>query len=279
MSIDLDDPRPPYQQVAGHLRAAILTRKLAPGDKMPSGAELSAKYGVSRQTIQQALRPLRDEGLIVGRQGSGTYVRARSERPVELRPHVERAFKADHVTVDFAGLSGETLVGAMQEPLDHVRAGRLSPKSIAVRILFPDSQRPWALPCRVEDLEDSPAFRKRAARIADRSLGALTHSVEELGSLGLVEHASVQIRCHSVAPLFKAYILNGDEVFFGLYPVDRHAVSIGGETEDMWDLTGKDAVLLHQASTGADSTGAVYVEQFQRWFDSIWSTVSREYVA
>ena len=72
MSLDPDDPRPPYQQVANALRAAILTRKLAPGEKLPSGNELASRYGVARMTIQQAIRLLRDEGLIVSRRAAGS---------------------------------------------------------------------------------------------------------------------------------------------------------------------------------------------------------------
>jgi DNA-binding GntR family transcriptional regulator len=60
-------------------------------------------------TVQQAVRVLRDEGLIVSRTGSGVFVRERTERPVGLRPHIERAFEAEDVTLDFFGFSGETL--------------------------------------------------------------------------------------------------------------------------------------------------------------------------
>src|SRR5690348_13647420 len=107
MALDPDDPRPPYQQVANALRAAILTRKLAPGEKLPSGNELAQRYGVARMTIQQAMRILRDEGLIVSRQGSGVFVRERTTRAVALRPHVQRAFEPPKVPIDLAGVSGE----------------------------------------------------------------------------------------------------------------------------------------------------------------------------
>ncbi len=276
--MDPDDPRPPYLQVSAQLRAAILTKRLGPGEKLPSGAELSVRYGVSRQTIQQALRPLRDEGLIVGRQGSGTYVRSRTERPVELRPHVERAFEVPEVTIDFAGFTGETLSGVMHEPLDKIRSGFLSPMSIRIRVLVPNPERPWAVPCRAADLGDSPAFRKRMAKIADRSLGTLAHSVAELARLGLVRATSLEVRAHGAAPLFKMYILNGDEVFFGLYPIEEHAVNIDDEVERMWDLSGADTVLFHQASDGAAGSGGLYVEQFQRWFDSVWDSIATELI-
>ena len=182
--LDPDDPRPPYQQVANVLRAAILTRTFKPGEKLPSGPELSKRYGVARMTVQQAIRVLRDEGLIVSRQGSGVYVRERTERPVGLRPHLERAFEEPKVTVDFAGFSGETLHGALAEPLDKVRAGRLRPESLTVRMLVPDPAMPWTLPARVEDLADSPAFRKRATRIMERHALAIIDDVTELGRPG-----------------------------------------------------------------------------------------------
>src|SRR5689334_3029653 len=119
-------------------------------------------------TLLNALDELREEGLIVSRQGSGVFVRERTERPVGLRPHIERAFEAEEVTIDFAGFSGETLHGVITEPLDKIRIGRLRPKSITVRLLLPDPSKPWALPSTVDEHADSPAFRKRAEEIMRR---------------------------------------------------------------------------------------------------------------
>ncbi|WP_214368214.1 GntR family transcriptional regulator [Pseudonocardia sp. H11422] len=275
--LDPDDPRPPYQQVANSLRAAILTRRFQPGDKLPSGPELSKRYGVARMTVQQAIRVLRDEGLVVSRQGSGVYVRERTERPVGLRPHLERAFEAREVSVDFAGFSGETLHGAIAEPLDKIRAGRLRPESIRVRILVPDPAVPWTLPARVEDLEDSPAFRQRATQIMRRHTEAIVEAVTELGDLGLVEHAHAEIRVAPTVPLFKLYLINDTDAFFGFYPVQEHTVKLDGEQVPMWDLMGKDAVLFHHtADSDPDSMASQYVQQGRTWFDSLWTTVARE---
>lgn len=185
MELDPNDPRPPYQQVANALRAAILTKKFQPGEKLPSGPQLSERYGVARMTIQQAIRVLRDEGLIVSRQGSGVFVRERTERPVGLRPHLERAFEEPKVSVDFAGFSGETLHGAIAEPLDKIRAGRLRPESLTVRLMVPDTASPWTLPATVDGLKDSPAFRARATKIMERHTSAIVEAVNELGELGV----------------------------------------------------------------------------------------------
>jgi DNA-binding transcriptional regulator YhcF (GntR family) len=276
MSLDPDDPRPPYQQVANALRAAILTRKLAPGEKLPSGNELARRYGVARMTVQQAIRLLRDEGLIVSRQGSGVYVRERTARAVALRPHVERAFEQPKVSIDFAGFSGETLHGVMQEPLDKIRIGQLRPESITLRILVPDTHRPWAFPCRAEDLADEPGFRERAEQISRRHTDALTETVAELADLGLVGSASAEVRVHGGTPTFKLYILNGGEAFFGFYPLTEHTVALSGQPVPMYDLMGKDVTMFHyEKGDDPSGIGAQFVEQAQAWFDSIWATISR----
>jgi DNA-binding transcriptional regulator YhcF (GntR family) len=278
MGLDPDDPRPPYVQVANALRAAILTKVFKAGDKLPSRAELAKKYEVAPMTVQNALRELRDEGLIVSRQGSGVFVRERTERPVGLRPHVERAFEADRVTIDFAGFSGETLHGIVQEPLDKIRIGRLRPESIHVRILVPDPGVPWSVPAKVSDLSDSPEFRERAAEIMRRHTLAIVDNVAELGALGLVKDVSAEVRVHRATPMFKLYMLNNEEAFFGFYPVREHVLSLGGEPQAIYDLMGKDAILFQHSVTDDDtSTGSQYVEQARMWFDSMWNTVSVEY--
>ncbi|GAA5038557.1 GntR family transcriptional regulator [Actinopolymorpha pittospori] len=75
--LDFDDPQQPYQQVAANIRAQITSGDIAVGDQLSSVRELAKEYGVSGGTIQQALRLLRQEGLIVTWQGRGTFVRRR----------------------------------------------------------------------------------------------------------------------------------------------------------------------------------------------------------
>ncbi|MER7423330.1 GntR family transcriptional regulator [Nonomuraea rubra] len=277
MRLDPDDPRPPFQQVAAQLRAAILTRKFAPGEKLPSGPELAKTFGVARQTIQQAIRILRDDGLIVSRQGSGVFVREKTARPVGLRPHIEEAFKRSEVSIDFAGFSGETLHGAVMEALDNIRAGRLTPERISIRLLLPDTNRPWSLPCRVDNGQDEPLFRQRAEKIISRHAQAIVDSVHELRDLGLVTHASAEVRISGEPPRFKMYVINGEEAFFGYYAVAEHTVALGGEPVTMFDLMGKDTELFHFAlSDGPDSTSCQYVQQSSAWFDAVWNSVARE---
>jgi DNA-binding transcriptional regulator YhcF (GntR family) len=276
--LDPDDPKQASQQIANKLRAAILTRKLGPGDKLPSQPELAVRYGVARETIKRALEILRADRLIVTRQGSGAFVRAQTQRPVELRPHIETAFERPHVSIDFAGFSGETLKDALTEVLDKVRAGRLAPETIAVRVLLSDMSIPMALPARAETQSDDPAVRERAERIMRRAAEGILDQVSELGELGLVPSVTVTVRVHSAAPLFKLYILNNEEVFFGFYPVVERTVSIKGEPVAIYDLLGKDVPLFHYAiSDDEAAAGTQFVESARVWFDSLWNSIAREY--
>ncbi|MFB7762620.1 GntR family transcriptional regulator [Streptomyces xiamenensis] len=277
MSLDPDDTRPAYQQVSSALRAAIRTGKYGPGDQLPSGPDLVRSYGVAKATIAKALDQLRDEGLIVTRKGKGSFVRQRTERPIGLRPHLEAAFEEQQVTIDFAGFSSETLHSAIQEPLDKVRSGRLTPQSVTVRLLLPDSTAPMAVPVLVDELRDDSALRQRAGQLAVTHAGGIKHSVEVLAELGLVQSAKVETRFYRASALFKLYIVNGSEAFFGFYPLRQRTMEVADEPKTFFDITGKDTTLFHH-SAGADemSLGSQYVQQSQRWFDSVWGSIAFE---
>jgi GntR family transcriptional regulator len=63
-----------YVTIAEDLRRQVTGGELVAGSVLPSEAELSGSYGVSRVTIRKALEVLRDEGLIDARQGFGWFV-------------------------------------------------------------------------------------------------------------------------------------------------------------------------------------------------------------
>ena len=60
-------------QVESHVRS-LIARKYPRGGKLPSEPELARRLGISRATLRQALARLAGEGLILRRQGSGTFV-------------------------------------------------------------------------------------------------------------------------------------------------------------------------------------------------------------
>ncbi|SET81989.1 winged helix-turn-helix domain-containing protein [Nonomuraea wenchangensis] len=87
--------QPAYLQIADDLRAQIRGGSLAPGTPLPSTAKLAEQYDASLSVVKLAVGVLRTEGLVIGQQGKGVFVRdaeeppARSDELAELRATVE----------------------------------------------------------------------------------------------------------------------------------------------------------------------------------------------
>lgn len=65
---------PVWQAIATALRADISEGRYLPADKLPTEAQLSARFGVNRHTLRHALSQLVAEGLVRTRRGAGTFV-------------------------------------------------------------------------------------------------------------------------------------------------------------------------------------------------------------
>ena len=63
-----------YLQVAQALKEEILNGVHLVGARLPTEASLRERFGVSRHTVREALRLLREDGLVSSRQGAGTVV-------------------------------------------------------------------------------------------------------------------------------------------------------------------------------------------------------------
>ena len=112
--------RPLYVEVMEELERLIKGRKFQPGEKLPSVESLTEILGVSRSTVREALANLETQGLIIRKQGSGTFV---------------------------SYSSGKGFIGGMEriEPFRQIanRAGLNSQViSREVKIIFPDAAYP-----------------------------------------------------------------------------------------------------------------------------------------
>jgi GntR family transcriptional regulator len=74
-------PLPKYARLAQSVRHAIRSGELEPGERLPTEEELCAEFGVSRGTVQQALRQLIRDGLVRRQQGRGAFVAGRAATP------------------------------------------------------------------------------------------------------------------------------------------------------------------------------------------------------
>jgi GntR family transcriptional regulator len=78
--LDEASSQPLYQQLQRTLRQAIETRILSPDDALPPERDLAVDFAVSRITVRKAIDGLVNEGMLVRRQGSGTFVCTRVEK-------------------------------------------------------------------------------------------------------------------------------------------------------------------------------------------------------
>jgi GntR family transcriptional regulator/MocR family aminotransferase len=104
---------PFYTQIYEGYRAAILSGRLGPGQRLPSTRTLAAELRISRLPVLNAFEQLLHEGYLEGKVGSGTYVRdcipdevarpmrvpvpapARPRRVVALAPRALRSRRDD----------------------------------------------------------------------------------------------------------------------------------------------------------------------------------------
>ena len=77
--------RPLYQQIKEALLAGIAGGEWPPGGAIPSEFELAARFGVSQGTVRKAVEALALDGLLVRRQGKGTFVASHGESRAQFR--------------------------------------------------------------------------------------------------------------------------------------------------------------------------------------------------
>ncbi len=65
---------PIWQAISEELRRDIVSGHYRQGDKLPTEATLSARFGVNRHTVRHALKALANEGLVHARRGAGVFV-------------------------------------------------------------------------------------------------------------------------------------------------------------------------------------------------------------
>jgi GntR family transcriptional regulator len=78
--LDESSAQPLYQQLQRALRGAIENGIIGPDDALPPERDLAEMLGVSRITVRKAIDELVDDGLLIRKQGSGTFVSNRVEK-------------------------------------------------------------------------------------------------------------------------------------------------------------------------------------------------------
>ena len=90
------------EQVAEQMEQLIEQGQWKVGEKLPTEMELMDKFGVSRNTLREAIRALVHAGLLETKQGSGTLVRSTSVLGAALKRHVKKSTMMETLEVRFA---------------------------------------------------------------------------------------------------------------------------------------------------------------------------------
>ena len=72
-----------YEKIAFDIKEDILSEKYKPNEQLPFEKELCEKYNVSKMTVKKALDLLVNDGLIIKRRGSGTFVKYITEKEIQ----------------------------------------------------------------------------------------------------------------------------------------------------------------------------------------------------
>ena len=73
-ALSMDSDIPLYSQIVNIVKRNISAGTLSTGDLLPSESELCRTFDISRSTVRQAIGTLESEGLVVRKQGRGTFV-------------------------------------------------------------------------------------------------------------------------------------------------------------------------------------------------------------
>lgn len=63
-----------YEQIVQQIEESIVKGNLKPGDQLPAERELAQRFGVSRTAVREAVKALREKGLVEAYSGKGTFI-------------------------------------------------------------------------------------------------------------------------------------------------------------------------------------------------------------
>jgi GntR family transcriptional regulator, transcriptional repressor for pyruvate dehydrogenase complex len=121
-----------YEQIVQQVEESILSGQLKPGDQLPAERDLAQSFGVSRTAVREAVKTLREKGLVEAFSGRGTFVTNGTSQAI--RQSLDLMIRINHqegsahlaelrlvLEPEIAGLAAsrieEQLLGTMRETL------------------------------------------------------------------------------------------------------------------------------------------------------------------
>jgi hypothetical protein len=193
---------------------------------------------------------------------------------VGLAPRLAEAFSVQHVKVDAACLTAETLMVALGEPIRLIHTGRIRPETVDVRILLPSRDISLAFPVSVDGRGEDNQVHGRWLAQRNAQGHVLKHNLQALRSTHGID-VRVTFRALPFTPPLKLYLLNGEEALIAYYMITRREEPTDSGTMDMYDALGTES-LLFSFERRAGQRDEAFVEQSQKWFDALWETITTD---
>ncbi len=224
-----------YEQVAAQIAELVAKGELKPGDRLPAERELSARLGVSRPTVREAMIALELAGLVEVRVGAGATVLARpggdsvlkrladvGVGPLEL-VRARRVIEPE-VAAEAARRATPAQVAALRASLDAMAAAPDSPTHRAADRQFPRLIAAAAGTAVLATLVEG-LWREMFSPLFDR-MGRLSGLIPNEHAATLAQHAAIAraIAAHDPAAAGAAMqahlveverILGGDDIETG----------------------------------------------------------------
>lgn len=168
--------------VRSELRRAIIEGEFPQGSKLPNEEQLRERFAVSRITLREAVRGLIEDGYVVRRQGSGTYV----TRGPALRNSLDSNFSYTEYLESTGIRTSKEILDARLILADDELAGELDVESatevVEIRRVRIADRRPaiFSIDCLPADIvnhrTDVRAFRGSLYRLLDERGRAVDHA-------------------------------------------------------------------------------------------------------
>ncbi len=221
-----------FDEIAAQIRHELSNRRLRPGDRLPAERALAEQFGVSRNTLREALRSLENSGLLRLQKGAsgGAFVRESTGDAI------------------VTGLRDMFHLGAIQP--EHLTEARVLIESIVVRAA-----------CERATGEDIEALKANQA--------AAEHAVR--GKTDFYAQAAIHLDFHRIiARATKNPVMV--IVMEGLIDVMQHFIRAIGQTRNPWVIPSRRRFMKHFEARESDAAVAEmeqHLERLNRYYLSL----------
>jgi DNA-binding transcriptional regulator YhcF (GntR family) len=144
-ALDRSLPVPLSVQLKGLIEYGIACGELQPGTRLPSVRELAEAGGIAPMTAVAVYKELQQSGMIVARQGAGTFV-ADGVRPAQgaALARVQAHLDAALAEAEAAGITAPEVASLLSARIGRSRAREARPMRLVMIGVFPDATKAYA---------------------------------------------------------------------------------------------------------------------------------------